>query len=122
MKVVLTISAIMIGLALPKVADAQQFRPVTDRGEFLQLIAGKSLTIRLYNLALNVTPDGSISGGALGWDINGNWSWQNGYFCRELSWGDDPIPYNCQLVEVAGNQMRFTTDQGSGDSAVFGLR
>ncbi len=122
MKTLLTIAAIALGLALPQTADAQQYRTVTDRGEFLELLAGKTLNIRLYNLSLNVTPDGNITGGALGWDVTGSWNWQDGFFCRQMDWGGDAIPYNCQLVEVDGDKMRFTTDQGAGDSAVFGLR
>lgn len=122
MKTLLTVAAIVIGLALPKTAEAQQFRTVSDRAEFLQLIAGKTLNIRLYNLSLNVRPDGAITGGAMGWDVTGSWSWQDGFFCRQMDWGGDAIPYNCQLVEVSGNKMRFTTDRGAGDSAVFGVR
>ena len=122
MKTVLTIAAIAVGLALPSDAKAQDFRPVTDKAEFLSLIGGRSLTNRLYNLSLDVVPSGQIAGTALGWDVTGTWSWQNGYFCREMAWGGDPIPYNCQLVEVAGSDMRFTTDQGAGESASFRLR
>ncbi len=120
MKIGLTICAIAIGFALP--AKAQDFRPVTDQSEFLALIGERNLTNRLYNLNLAVAPTGQIQGSAMGWAVTGSWSWQNGYFCREMAWGGDPIPYNCQLVEVAGNQMRFTTDQGAGDSASFRLR
>jgi hypothetical protein len=33
------------------------------------------------------------------------------------------IDYNCQLVEVSADRsMRFTVDQGKGDSATFRLR
>ncbi|MEY1557704.1 dihydrodipicolinate reductase [Yoonia sp. R2331] len=120
MKTALTIAAITVGLALP--AEAQDYRPVTDQSEFLALIADRSLTNRLYNLSLDVAPSGQIAGSAMGWDVTGTWSWQGGFFCREMAWGGDPIPYNCQLVEVAGNEMRFTTDQGAGDSASFRLR
>lgn len=122
MKTVLTAAAIALGLALPAPAEAQDFRTVADRNEFLQLIAGKTLNIRLYNLSLNVQGNGQITGGAMGWDVTGSWSWQDGFFCREMSWGGDAIPYNCQLVEVAGDLMRFTTDQGAGEAATFGLR
>ncbi len=120
MKTAMTICAIAIGFALP--AEAQDYRAVTDQSEFLALIADRSLTNRLYNLTLDVAPTGQIAGSAMGWDVTGTWSWQNGYFCREMAWGGDPIPYNCQLVEVAGSDMRFTTDQGAGDSASFRLR
>jgi len=103
-------------------AMAQDYRAVTDQSEFMALIGGKNLTNRLYGVNLSVRPNGTISGTGAGWDIKGTWSWQNGYFCREMSWGGDPIPYNCQLVEIAGNDMRFTVDQGAGDSAAFRLR
>ena len=99
-----------------------EYRPVTDKAEFLGLIAGKALTNRLYNLTLSVSPDGQIAGSALGWEVTGSWAWQDGFFCREMAWGGDPIPYNCQLVEVDGDEMRFTVDQGAGDSASFRLR
>ncbi|MEJ6399209.1 dihydrodipicolinate reductase [Yoonia sp. 208BN28-4] len=103
-------------------AAAQSYQPVTDKATFLQLIGSKNLTNRLYGVDLRVGADGTITGSGAGWDITGTWSWQNGYFCREMNWGGDPIPYNCQLVESAGNDMRFTTDQGAGDSAAFTLR
>ena len=109
----------LTAFAAPALADYER---VTDQSTFLQLVSGKQLTNRLYNLALAVTPDGAIAGSAMGWDVTGSWSWQNGYFCREMNWGGDPIPYNCQLVEVDGPDMRFTTDQGAGDSASFRLR
>lgn len=99
-----------------------EFRPVSDRPEFLQLMGGRDLTNRLYNLTIAVAPSGQITGNAMGWDITGSWDWRGGFFCREMAWGGDEIPYNCQLVEVDGDQMRFTVDQGAGDSASFRLR
>jgi hypothetical protein len=108
--------------ALPMAASAQDFRAVTDQGEFIQIMSGRELTHRLYNLTIAVAPSGVLDGSAMGWDISGTWSWQDGYFCREMTWGDDPIPFNCQLVEVSGDQIRFTVDQGAGDSASFRLR
>lgn len=101
---------------------AQGYEPVTDRDTFLQLMGDKNLSNRLYGVNLRVSPDGTIAGTGAGWDVTGTWSWENGYFCREMSWGGDPIPYNCQLVESNGPDMRFTTDQGAGDSASFRLR
>lgn len=32
------------------------------------------------------------------------------------------IPWNCQLVEVRDDTLRFTVDKGAGDSASFRLR
>ena len=106
---------------LPALADG--FAPVSEQSEFLSLVKDRELKIYLYGLTLRVKEEGTIEGSAVGWDISGTWSWQDGYFCREMEWGDRPIPYNCQLVEVRGeDRMRFTVDQGAGDSATFRLQ
>lgn len=110
-------------LCLPGVVLANEFEPIRDKDRFLSLVDGKELRIGLYNLSLRVTPDGKIKGSALGWDIVGNWKWEDGYFCRDMDWSGYPIPFNCQLVEVkGGREVRFTVDRGKGDSASFRLR
>jgi hypothetical protein len=119
----LRIATIVLAFATAAPAAADSFQPVTERDRFLDLIKDRELRIALYNLSLNVMPDGRIDGSALGWDITGNWSWKDGYFCREMDWSGTPISYNCQLVEaLGGDKLRFTVDQGKGDSATFRLR
>ncbi|MFN6008153.1 MAG: dihydrodipicolinate reductase [Paracoccaceae bacterium] len=108
-------------IAVP--AAAESFEPVKEKTRFLDLIKDRELRIGLYNLSLNVLPDGSIDGSAMGWKITGSWSWKDGYFCREMDWSGMEIGFNCQLVEAEGaERMRFTVDQGKGDSATFKLR
>jgi hypothetical protein len=110
-------------LAAPVAAAANDFKPIKDRNDFVSLVKDRELRIGLYNLSLNVLPDGKIKGRALGWDITGRWQWQDGYFCREMDWSGMPIEFNCQLVEAEGaERMRFTVDKGTGDSATFRLR
>ncbi|MFT7105605.1 MAG: hypothetical protein ACJAVT_000119 [Yoonia sp.] len=107
--------------AAPALADG--YAPVKDKETFTSLIQGKELRSLLYGVRLNVMEGGTIAGFAIAWDIEGTWSWRDGYFCREMSWGGDPIAYNCQLVEARGNdRIRFTVDQGAGDSASFRLQ
>jgi hypothetical protein len=116
-------AALLLTLATVAPALAEGFQPVTQKQRFLELIQNRELRIGMYNLSLNVLPDGRIDGSALGWKITGNWSWQDGYFCREMDWSGTPISYNCQLVEAEGaEKLRFTVDQGKGDSATFRLR
>ena len=114
-------SLLLATAAAPAVADT--YVPVKDQQTFLSLVQGKELRNFLDGVRLNVLENGAIAGGALGWEVAGTWSWQDGYFCREMSWGGDPIPYNCQLVEARGDdRLRFTVDRGAGDSASFRLQ
>ncbi|MDM7932587.1 dihydrodipicolinate reductase [Tabrizicola sp.] len=113
----------IVMLAAPVAAAANDFQAVRDKGAFLSLVQDRELRIGLYNLSLNVLPDGQIKGSALGWSITGSWNWQDGYFCRQMDWSGMEIDYNCQLVEAQGaEKLRFTVDQGAGDSATFRLR
>lgn len=107
---------------LPARLAAAEFNRIESRDEFLAAVQGRNLEIGLFGLSLTVNPDGTITGSALGWDVTGRWSWQDGYFCREMDWSGMPIPYNCQLVELRGDEMRFTVDRGAGEAARFALR
>lgn len=115
--------ALILTLTAPGAASADDFVPIKEKDQFLDLIKDRKLRIGLYNLSLSVLPDGRIDGSAMGWDITGKWSWQDGYFCRQMDWSGMEISYNCQLVEAQGaEKLRFTVDQGKGDSATFRLR
>jgi hypothetical protein len=103
-------------------AIAQSFTALSDETAFLERVNGKTLSNRFYGVDISVHADGTLSGTGLAWGVSGTWDWQDGYFCRAMTWGGDPIPYNCQLVEIAGERVRFTSDFGAGDSATFKLR
>lgn len=105
-------------LAFPAHADG--FAKVADRGKFVSLIDGRELT--RMGIKLRVTPDGQIKGRAMGYDVTGSWSWNGGYFCRDLYWGGDDLGANCQEVKVRGDRLRFTSDKGTGDSAELRLK
>ena len=102
---------------------ANGFEPIRDKSRFLSLIEGRELRLNLFRIRIQLTPDGQIQGSALGWDLNGRWKWEDGYFCRDMDWSGYAIPFNCQLVEARGEEeIRFTVDRGTGDSASFKLR
>lgn len=103
--------------AMPVHAD---FARVDNGDDFRSIITGKVLTRPL--IRLKVSPSGTIRGTGARWAITGSWSWQDGFFCRDLFWGGDPLGYNCQEVRVKGERIRFTADRGRGESAVFRLR
>lgn len=93
---------------------------VDNQQKFVTMVAGKTLT-RPW-VKISVTPDGRIEGRGIRWDVEGTWSWKDGYFCRDLFWGGDALGYNCQEVQVHGERIRFTSDRGAGDSAEFKMR
>lgn len=100
-------------------AASADFTKVQDQNTFVALVTGKELTRPFVNL--KVTPDGRIEGIGVRWEVTGQWTWKDGYFCRSLFWGGDDLGYNCQEVQAKGERLRFTSDQGSGRSAVFRL-
>ncbi|WP_299371419.1 dihydrodipicolinate reductase [uncultured Tateyamaria sp.] len=115
---VLTGAFAAICFAMPAMADLTK---VQDQDRFVELVQGKTLTRPLVKLT--VTPDGRIEGRGARWDVEGTWSWKDGYFCRDLFWGGDALGYNCQQVQAtADGRIKFTSDRGAGDSAMFRLR
>lgn len=111
------ITAVFAALATPAAAD---FAKIADESQFVEAVTGKTLTRPLVRL--QVTSTGQISGKGASWPVTGNWSWQNGYFCRDLDWGGTDLGYNCQEVRINNDRIRFTSDRGTGQSAVFRLR
>ena len=84
----------------------RSFNKVDRRSaDFIALVDGKTLTRPLVEL--EVAPNGQISGKGAAWDVTGNWTWKNGYFCRSLDWGGDDLGYNCQEVTAEWTQDPF---------------
>jgi hypothetical protein len=114
-------ATILIGAcALASGAQADGFSKIDSKDRFHRVIQGKSLYYPGIKLRLEET--GEIMGRALGRAVTGDWTWQSGYFCRNLKWGSRDIAYNCQEVRVNDNKLRFTSDRGAGRSAVLSLR
>jgi hypothetical protein len=109
-----------LAIALLAGPAAAEFQKITSATQFAQTVAGKTLTRPLVELT--VTPDGGIAGMGAAWEVTGQWRWQDGYFCRDLFWGGTDLGFNCQEVQVNRDRIRFTSDRGEGQSAVFRLR
>lgn len=112
--------AVLAGLvslsASPVLAD---YEPIRDQSEFLGVVTQGELT--RMGIRLTVSPQGEIDGRAFGRDVTGSWSWEDGYFCRDLFWGQTELGYNCQEVARDGRSVRFTSDKGTGESASLRL-
>ncbi len=113
----LTLAAL---LASP--AAAQGWSQVADKAQFVALVQDRDLRMPLFGITLQVRPDGGITGRASGREVTGSWSWEDGFFCREMAWGGREFAANCQVVETTGDRIRFVADRGAGSAADFGLR
>ena len=111
---------LMLLASLASPALAEGFVRVTDRGDFVNLVKGKSLTS--LGVSLTVSPSGSIGGRAFGSTVTGSWTWNNGYFCRTLKAAGRDFARNCQVVQQNGNRIRFIADRGAGDTADLRIR
>jgi len=101
-------------------AVSEEFETIRQESAFVRLIDGKQLT--RFGIKLDVLPSGQIGGRAFGKDVTGVWRWANGYFCRDLNFGDENLGPNCQVVKVRGSTVRFIADEGAGDTADLRLR
>lgn len=104
--------------ALPALADS--YARVTDRGDFVGLVGGK--TLKSIGVSLVVTPSGKIGGRAFGREVTGAWTWDDGFFCRTMQAGDRTFARNCQVVQRQGDRVRFIADRGAGDVADLRIR
>lgn len=87
------------------------FEPVTTEAGFNERIVGHDLTYPDGVIVVN--PDGTIGGSIGGNAVDGEWSWADGQFCRELTIGSRRFPQECQTPEVAGERVRFERADGS---------
>ncbi|WP_099827745.1 dihydrodipicolinate reductase [Oceaniglobus indicus] len=116
----LSLAAACLAVAWGAPVAAQQFRAVTDKSDFVNLINGRELT--RFGIRLSVSPGGAITGTAFTADVTGSWTWSGDYFCRSLKYGNKQLADNCQTVAVSGATIRFTADRGAGDTADLTIR
>ena len=115
--------AALLALALAVSAapvKAEEFQPISEETLFRQLIDGRDLT--RFGIRLAVLPGGEIRGKAFGRAVSGAWRWSEGFFCRDLFWGERDLGPNCQMVKVSGDVLRFVSDRGDGIYADLWLK
>lgn len=110
----------LVTAAVCTAAPAMAFEKITSKTDFMNIVQGKNLTI--LGISVNVQPNGAIGGKAYGRPVKGEWRWSDGYFCRDLYWGEMDLGPNCQEVRVNGNTIRFQSDKGTGRFADLRIR
>ncbi|WP_267139612.1 dihydrodipicolinate reductase [Anianabacter salinae] len=113
------LTALLVALALPASAQTTATR-VAERDRFVALTNGKALT--RFAIRLEVAPNGTIGGRAFGRDVTGQWTWEDGFFCRAMEAGSTVLERNCQAVYLMDDALRFVADRGQGDTADLAIR
>ncbi|MDP5216520.1 hypothetical protein Q5Y75_04765 [Ruegeria sp. 2205SS24-7] len=65
-----------------------------------------------------IRADGGFSGTAEGETFEGRWVWKDSCFCRTLIFDDEPPETDCEIIEICGDQMRYTRARGQGSTSV----
>ena len=68
--------------------------------------------------------DGTVSGafGKGGKDkLTGRWTWEGEYYCRTIEVGGTDYGRDCQVLEVSGETLWSTTNEGKGQRSVWTL-
>lgn len=115
---VFSLIALVTTSAMPALAD--NFKPIKTAEEFNALVVGKKInwdggTAMIY---ASGKTDGKLKKQG---KYSGNWAFSKGFYCRNLVIKKKETGTNCQTVEIDGNRMRLTRDQGKGQATVFSL-
>ncbi|MCC6000125.1 MAG: hypothetical protein JJU19_04575 [Pararhodobacter sp.] len=66
--------------------------------------------------------DGRVTGDWRGQTVRGRWQWHQGFVCRNLMIGTHETGTNCLMLELRGDQLRATQDQGRGQATITTMR
>ena len=105
-------------ISTPETAEAQGWERVITEQQFRDRIVDRRIVTPEGN---SFTPhaDGSVTGQWGGQPMVGGWQWYQGMWCRNVRVGQSPeIGTDCQLIELLGNEIRSTRDQGRGEPGV----
>ena len=86
---------------------------ITNQKQFLEKVADRKLVQGSSWVIISAT--GSVNGeGPDEVPISGNWTWNETYYCRDISIDSVPLPHDCQTVTLDGNIVSFIHDKGRG--------
>jgi hypothetical protein len=105
-------------LAIPSAVEAQNWQRITTAEQFQTNVVGREIVTTEGN-RFTSHADGRVTGQWAGQPMVGAWQWHQGFWCRNVRVGNNPeTGTDCQLIELSGNQIRSTREQGRGTSGV----
>ena len=108
-------SVILLAWASPVWAS---FLQISDPDTFSSTVVGQ-VYVDEKGAWFRFNEDGTLSGGAGGQDLTGNWSFQRGMACFNRALGGEALPSDCIVILVDGNQLVTVREQGKGRQTVY---
>lgn len=119
MKANLAVLAVAVLVASASAASA--WERITSEDEYRARVVGKTHVNEAGSRWVH-HPDGRITGTWAGKPMVGRWQWHQGFWCRNVRVGNAAeTGTDCQMIEIRGNQVRNTRNQGRGDSGIARL-
>ena len=91
---------------------------ITDGATFTAKVVGNSYA-DANGAWFRFNSDGTLSGGASGQALTGQWEFRNGGACFNRALGGQTLPPDCIVVFVDGNQLVTVRDAGRGRQTVY---
>ncbi len=110
------------GVSVPTSAQAQGWQRITTEQQYRERIVGRQILTTEGN-RFTSHADGRLTGEWGGQRMVGGWQWHQGFYCRNVRVGSHPeTGTDCQLVEIRGNDVRKTRNQGRGEAGIGTLQ
>ena len=97
------------GMALTACGDMMTGEAEMD--PITRAVSGQTLT--LGDSAINVMPNGALTGTVPGGELRGAWEVRNGQWCRTITMPERTAGTACHDVELGDNQITFLNPDGS---------
>jgi hypothetical protein len=119
---VAVVSFAIAAFSAPMSAEAQNWQRVTTEQQFRDRVVDRQIVTTEGNTFTSHS-DGRVTGMWGGQQMVGGWQWHEGFWCRNVQVGQNPeTGTNCQLVELRGDDVRITRDQGRGEAGLGTLQ
>jgi hypothetical protein len=95
---------------------------ISTREEFERRVVGRQLANPDGTVRIVLNADGTMSGTrGDGARLSGPWYFDDGYFCREPSFGGKSQGWDCQVVTIEDDELIFHRNRGTGERVKYRL-
>lgn len=89
---------------------------IVSRAQFVATVGGT--TVQGADTILQIGRRWTFSGKTNGAAFQGEWDFRDGFWCRRVT-KPSPLPEDCQVWVVRGDNVTVTRDQGRGESFAY---